>query len=609
MSRTIKHVLLGALIALVLVTPFAPAIHAQTTECQQTYTVSAGDWLSTIAEKYLGSIEAYTAIFEATNQAAETDSSFATLTDPNRIDVGQKLCIPAITAVPGRESAGIYTSVGPAADASALVETIVLGGDGQVFYTMNYVGKAEIVYRGTWSQEGDTVTVQLTQQGEEPYQQTMTFTVTDGNLVSTTPPNQVYTKTSASVAFYSGVYTSGRSTQDGSETLTALTLLPNGEAQMTLSTPDNPFILQTGTWTVGPNPDTGAESVTVHLTQQGDQTIDETYVFQVQGNLLRGTEYNRDKWGTDLTFTKVEEPAQPETPGTVSMTATAEAAGQPTPEATATIQAGETVTATVEATETVTATATVESTPEPTATEVTTTTQTIDASFGGVTFSFSSDLAQSAEGSETAAIPVSEGPSLGGAMPASVRFMFNGEAPPDFVGPLTAQVVVYKAEDWVSLDSSTATTVADLQSLLATKPADFAETIPVLPPVNAAQVFHVQNKYLEFENGSGVAFVGYYAQDVAPVTADSIFYSFQGLTDNGKYYVVVFYPVTTSMLPADFQTALGSMTDEQWAAQYNDYLAKLTTDLDALESSDFTPDLSWLDDLVTSINVSDTTLE
>src|SRR5689334_22469820 len=61
---------------------------------------------------------------------------------PEKIEVGQKLCIPAVTAVPGRELAGIYTTVGPAADASALVETLVLGGDGQARYTLDYIGKA-----------------------------------------------------------------------------------------------------------------------------------------------------------------------------------------------------------------------------------------------------------------------------------------------------------------------------------------------------------------------------------------------------------------------------------------------------------------------------------
>ena len=62
----------------------------------------------------------------------------------------------------------------------------------------------------------------------------------------------------------------------------------------------------------------------------------------------------------------------------------------------------------------------------------------------------------------------------------------------------------------------------------------------MLPILNAAQVFHAQTKYLDFNDGSGVGFVTYYAQDVSPVTRDQIFYSFQGLTDNGKYYVGCF---------------------------------------------------------------------
>lgn len=599
MSGKFQTFLFAALAALLLtasVSQFAFArTNTQDTACQQTYFVQAGDWLSTIAEKYLGDVSAYPALLEATNNAAKTDPSFTVIDDANKIEVGQKLCIPAITAVPGRELAGIYTSVGPAADASALVETLVLGGDLQVRYVMNYIGKAEIDAKGTWKQDGNTVTVVLTEQAGKPTDQTMTLTVDGTNLVSTTPPNTVYARTAPSMAFYTGVYTSGRSTQDGSETLTALTLLPNGEAQMTLSTPDNPFILQTGTWTVGPNPDTGAESITVHLTKQGDETIDQTYVFQVQGDLLRGTQYDSDKWGTDLTFTKWVPPAEPSTPANT----TPEAEGTPTAKATAVV----TATATVEATAVVTATSTV------TATTVVTGTGNIDADYGGVTFSFDSQLAQSAQGETTAAIPVSQGPGLGGASPASVRFLFNGQKPEDFFSPYDPQVLVYKAEDWVKLDPSTAAQVTALQTLLTDKPTTFPQQIPLLPILNAAQVFNAQTKYLDFKGGSGVGFITYYAQDVSPVTRDRIFYTFQGLTTDGKYYVAAFWPVQTDALPATYQEALGTMTDAQWAAQYNTYLEKLVTDLNALAPGDFTPSLTPIEDMINTIEVSNTTLE
>lgn len=61
--------------------------------CAQTYTVQAGDWLSRIAERFYGDVQAYQTIFDATN-AAGANNGFATLNDPNLIEVGQVLCIP-----------------------------------------------------------------------------------------------------------------------------------------------------------------------------------------------------------------------------------------------------------------------------------------------------------------------------------------------------------------------------------------------------------------------------------------------------------------------------------------------------------------------------------
>ncbi len=59
------------------------------------YVVQADDWLSKIAEKELGDALAYPAIVEATNAKAAEDASFTAITDPNVIDVGQKLWLPA----------------------------------------------------------------------------------------------------------------------------------------------------------------------------------------------------------------------------------------------------------------------------------------------------------------------------------------------------------------------------------------------------------------------------------------------------------------------------------------------------------------------------------
>ena len=69
--------------------------HAQETTCSESYTVQADDWLSKVAERYLGDMMAYLSIVEATNAMASTDESFVTINNPDLIEIGQKLCIPS----------------------------------------------------------------------------------------------------------------------------------------------------------------------------------------------------------------------------------------------------------------------------------------------------------------------------------------------------------------------------------------------------------------------------------------------------------------------------------------------------------------------------------
>lgn len=63
--------------------------------CAEDYVVQADDWLSKIAEKFYGDVLAYNVIFEATNAAAAAGGSYDIIADPDVIEVGQVLCIPA----------------------------------------------------------------------------------------------------------------------------------------------------------------------------------------------------------------------------------------------------------------------------------------------------------------------------------------------------------------------------------------------------------------------------------------------------------------------------------------------------------------------------------
>ncbi|MDH3674162.1 MAG: extracellular solute-binding protein [Anaerolineae bacterium] len=63
--------------------------------CESDVVVQADDWLSKIADKVFGDVLAFPAIVDATNLMAASDSSYATIGNPDLIEPGWKLCIPA----------------------------------------------------------------------------------------------------------------------------------------------------------------------------------------------------------------------------------------------------------------------------------------------------------------------------------------------------------------------------------------------------------------------------------------------------------------------------------------------------------------------------------
>lgn len=66
----------------------------------QEYTIQKDDWLSKLADKYLGNVLAYDAIVQATNQMAAQDSKFTAIQNPDLIEPGWVIWIPAPTAAP-----------------------------------------------------------------------------------------------------------------------------------------------------------------------------------------------------------------------------------------------------------------------------------------------------------------------------------------------------------------------------------------------------------------------------------------------------------------------------------------------------------------------------
>jgi hypothetical protein len=219
--------------------------------------------------------------------------------------------------------------------------------------------------------------------------------------------------------------------------------------------------------------------------------------------------------------------------------------------------------------------------------------------YAGIGFDLDPALASGAEGQTMPENPGSaEGP-YWEILPEYVRITFNGY-------PLTQTALdpvlsVYPVERYAELNPATGEIIADLQNLVSQKPAS-VERVPYLPLINAGLVFHSNLEWLSFENGSGARYLAILAQYPAPVNNQDLFYTFQGLTGDGRHVVSMIMPVNHPSLPVN-PGELSQAEMDAIVSDYDQYRSKMATELAAQPSSSFTPDLAKLDALVTSLIV------
>jgi len=144
--------------------------------------------------------------------------------------------------------------------------------------------------------------------------------------------------------------------------------------------------------------------------------------------------------------------------------------------------------------------------------------------------------------------------------------------------------------------------VSELQALLSGG-LPGTSSLPFLPTWNAAQTFHSNYSLFPFLNGGGIRFLTLYAQYAAPVNNQDLFYTYQGLTTDGQFWVAAILPINHVMLPETADPPPGGMTFDQFAANYETYIADMTSQLEAQLPNSFTPTLTALDALIYSISI------
>lgn len=172
------------------------------------------------------------------------------------------------------------------------------------------------------------------------------------------------------------------------------------------------------------------------------------------------------------------------------------------------------------------------------------------------------------------------------------------------------QISVYAVLDYDAMIPGDVTgLVTDLQSLTSggstpsfTSP--FTSPIPFLPRFDAAQAFFAHYSVEPFTSGSGIRFLTEYAQYYVPVNNTDLFYTYQGLTSDGLYWISAILPTNLATLPVDADAGFGGQTQEQFSNGYDAYILAAVGQLDATAPASFTPTIDALDALVASIAIA-----
>ena len=186
--------------------------------------------------------------------------------------------------------------------------------------------------------------------------------------------------------------------------------------------------------------------------------------------------------------------------------------------------------------------------------------------------------------------------------PEHLKFSLTDyQLPNKFLQP---QIFVYPAEEYAKLNSNASDQIQKLKAIIAGAPL----TKDAMPNwvMNAAQLLAAKMQVINFQNGRGVRFLTQYDQYPATINNHELFYLFQGLTNDGKYYIVATLPVTSSILAEDEKpespVPAGGVSPE--GGTNDAYYEAVTKALDAMYEDSFNPSLFQLDALIQSITVT-----
>ena len=184
---------------------------------------------------------------------------------------------------------------------------------------------------------------------------------------------------------------------------------------------------------------------------------------------------------------------------------------------------------------------------------------------------------------------------------------------------LAPEIRLYPAQQYAAANGAAAASIARLRAILADPSAPVTNTsAPWLPYTPGEQSMVAQAAAVGFRGGAGVRFVTQYDIFLDPVvTAPGdpisnklLFYCFEGLTADGKTYIVAVLPLRSDILPDSPDPAAavpaGGVAYPPLGVDISRavYLGAVAEALDAADPGSFHPMVASLDALVESFSMS-----
>ena len=226
-------------------------------------------------------------------------------------------------------------------------------------------------------------------------------------------------------------------------------------------------------------------------------------------------------------------------------------------------------------------------------------------SFNGFRFQYPADLASSLQVSEVAGI-VPQSPDGSPTVfdaPPYLEFFLTTTTPYQNQAFVQAdRLRVYRLADFPGygtyyLDQATA-----LQALLDEQP-DLTTIKPTLPFMAGAylQIIRSREAYVESDTLRGIRYISEFTPGaVFPILSGTMVYTYQALSNDGQYYVTADFYMATPLFPATIEF---DYSPEAVATITEDYYAAGQALMDAAQPTDFTPNLTVIEEIFASMEL------